>query len=130
MPSITPWQRRANKRYYAKHKDKERARSDRYYQQNREQLNFRAKARMNARYLAQREADAGRRKPDHCEVCGDKANVHFDHCHQRDVFRGWLCNNCNCALGFVKDDPNRLRMLIAYLERTKDLIAPQLELPV
>jgi len=33
--------------------------------------------------------------------------------------RGLLCNGCNTALAHVKDDPERLRQLIAYLERSK-----------
>lgn len=77
------------------------------------------------------EAEAGRPRPDHCEICGDTTQkIHFDHCHQRGVFRGWICNNCNHALGCVNDDPDRLRKLIAYLERTKGIVSPQLTLPV
>jgi len=78
-----------------------------------------------------REAAAGRPRPGFCEICGTpKKKLHFDHCHQRGVFRGWICFSCNSVLGHVNDDPDRLRKLIAYLERTKTLISPQLELPV
>ena len=77
------------------------------------------------------EAEAGRPKPNECEICGNaKQSIMFDHCHQRGVFRGWICLSCNSILGHSNDDPDRLRKLIAYLERTKNLIAPQLELPV
>jgi len=77
------------------------------------------------------EAEAGRPRPDRCEVCGATDQpIHFDHCHQRGIFRGWLCKACNNILGFANDDPDRLRKLVVYLDRTKNLIAPQLELPV
>lgn len=75
---------------------------------------------------------AGRPTPDFCECCGrppTKRGLHFDHCHQLGHFRGWLCNGCNLALGYVDDDPNILRKLIAYLERTKDGTGTQSVLP-
>ena len=70
------------------------------------------------------DALAGRPRPEVCEVCGnapDKGkSLHFDHCHQRGHFRGWICRGCNLTLGYVSDDIGRLRKLIAYLERDKD----------
>ena len=39
-----------------------------------------------------------------------------DHDPVTGKVRGILCNGCNLALGHVKDDPDRLRMLIQYLE--------------
>lgn len=93
---------------------------------NRERL----KAAARKRAILRREADAGRPKPAECEVCGQAGRIKFDHSHQKGHFRGWLCNSCNVVLGYVKDDPNHLRKLIAYLERTKNYVSPQYELPV
>ena len=62
---------------------------------------------------------ATRPEPATCEVCGDapnRAHLDFDHCHARGVFRGWLCNACNMALGNAKDSPERLRRLADYVE--------------
>ena len=42
---------------------------------------------------------------------------HTDHDHVTKEVRGILCLNCNAAMGLVKDDPNRLRMLAEYLEK-------------
>jgi hypothetical protein len=79
--------------------------------------------------LAHNESLLGRKKPDACEVCGgNDGGIVFDHCHKRNHARGWLCDRCNCALGFVKDDIDRLRKLIAYLERNRESTAPQLAL--
>lgn len=117
----------ASKRSYAKHGDKYRAQKRAAYKANKVHLYVR-----NHR-LALQQAEALRPKPKCCEVCGDdKVRIEFDHCHERGIFRGWLCSHCNIILGHARDDPNRLRKLIAYLERTKDLttpLAPQLVLP-
>lgn len=55
-------------------------------------------------------------RPDNCYVCDAPGRTVFDHCHKKGHFRGWLCNNCNTALGFAKDDPTVLRKLADYLE--------------
>lgn len=62
--------------------------------------------------------------PDSCEVCGGKTRIAADHDHVTGKFRGWLCMQCNTALGSLKDDPSRLRALISYLERHADPGAP------
>jgi hypothetical protein len=77
------------------------------------------------RNRAQRAVDletmAGRRRPEVCDACSGPPDtgraLHFDHCHTRGHFRGWLCRECNLALGNVRDNIQRLRQLIAYLER-------------
>lgn len=119
------------RRYQDKNRDKvlEHGRKSKLRQRQRDPEKFRRRSRI--RKLLMQEAEARRPKPDHCEICGDASTkIHFDHCHQRGVFRGWICYNCNHALGCVHDDADRLRKLIAYLERTKDYISPQLELPI
>ena len=55
-------------------------------------------------------------KSESCEVCGSKERICMDHCHKKIIFRGWLCNSCNAALGFAKDNPATLRALAEYLE--------------
>ena len=93
-------------------------------------LDFNIEAKRLDILKRQQEADAGRPRPSCCDVCGAvRERIVFDHCHQRGIFRGWLCDDCNIILGHAHDDPDHLRMLIAYLERTKNLIPPQLTLP-
>lgn len=55
---------------------------------------------------------------DFCEMCGDTENLHIDHCHKTNRVRGRLCRSCNLMLGYAEDDPERLKLGIAYLERT------------
>jgi hypothetical protein len=62
-----------------------------------------------------------------CSACG-KAEIEngrklsLDHCHTTGKFRGWLCDECNKALGMVGDSKERLVKLIAYLDSTKELM--------
>lgn len=68
----------------------------------------------------------------HCEACGvpfvkphedtSKRGVRcafVDHDHADGRFRGFLCQNCNLALGHVKDSRDRLQLLINYLDRAE-----------
>lgn len=55
-----------------------------------------------------------------CEVCGvepPNCGLHLDHDHESGAFRGWLCRDCNTALGLAGDNPERLRALADYLDR-------------
>lgn len=101
------------------------AASQKWYRANRERILAKAAAsytrklgdRPSDGWRSKREVRVGRPCPAHCEICGagDKQMV-YDHCHQSGVFRGWICQPCNLALGFVRDSPDHLRKLIAYLE--------------
>lgn len=39
-----------------------------------------------------------------------------DHDHETGKVRHLLCHRCNAALGFMRDDPSRVRELLAYAE--------------
>lgn len=40
----------------------------------------------------------------------------IDHCHASGKVRGLLCHDCNVALGWMRDDAERLRSAARYLE--------------
>jgi hypothetical protein len=73
-----------------------------------------------------------------CAICGCEIefanghggrNAHLDHCHDRNVIRGWLCNNCNSGLGNFKDRPDLIRKALTYLaERGEGVPLPDIEL--
>lgn len=67
------------------------------------------------------EIDAIYREADgKCAICASprgKRNHALDHCHTTGKLRGVLCVNCNQGLGHFKDDVERLRKAIQYLER-------------
>lgn len=50
---------------------------------------------------------SGKKKPAFC----------LDHDHITKKFRGWLCHDCNRALGQFKDNVDILKNAIRYLER-------------
>jgi len=53
----------------------------------------------------------------HCQICQVPLTKKcIDHCHTTGKIRGVLCNNCNCALGLVKDNTDTLKTMINYLE--------------
>lgn len=54
-----------------------------------------------------------------CAICNEKPGVKalsLDHCHTSLKVRGFLCDNCNTALGKFKDDVTRLKNAISYLQ--------------
>ena len=58
-----------------------------------------------------------------CASCGDtttggsSGRFHVDHDHTSGAVRGLLCQNCNIALGMLRDDPERIAALGRYLGR-------------
>lgn len=58
-----------------------------------------------------------------CEICGavrgKGVRMTIDHCHEKNVYRGVLCDACNHGIGNFRDDTERLRKAIVYLE-TRD----------
>ena len=111
----------ARRRYVATHKDSVNAASYAWRAAN----PAKAKAFKDSWYarngkkykLTKLETRAGRPKPASCEVCGRSGKICFDHDHRHvdGLFRGWLCNRCNLALGAVDDSPIILRKLAKYL---------------
>lgn len=78
-------------------------------------------ARQRVMFLERRERHLGK-KPAACECCGDeevasdkRSRIVFDHCHASRKPRGWICHNCNIALGHAKDSVGRLQKMIDYL---------------
>lgn len=52
-----------------------------------------------------------------CPICRKRPAVHVDHDHESNAVRGILCEMCNGGLGQFKDDVDRIRSAISYLER-------------
>lgn len=77
------------------------------------------KAIMGSNILERQLKQAGRPKPQNCEICSSIGIICFDHDHSTGLFRGWICKPCNTALGMAKDDIEILQKLIIYLEKSK-----------
>jgi uncharacterized ferredoxin-like protein len=54
-------------------------------------------------------------KPNECECCGKESKLVLDHCHQTEKFRGWLCNQCNIAIGNLGDNISGVTNAVLYL---------------
>ena len=55
-----------------------------------------------------------------CAICRDPTRSHtlaVDHDHSSGTIRGLLCQPCNRALGFLRDDPDLMTAALAYLRR-------------
>ena len=80
---------------------------------------------VECRELSQQERDEMAVLQDHrCAVC----RTHFDelgrkpcvdHCHETGEVRGLLCLQCNCAIGFAREDSVTLRALADYLDQAE-----------
>jgi len=128
--------RKHKQRYREKNRGKLREYNRRYIRDETGELTDSYKARLQfktAQWRDGQETMAGRPRPKVCDACGGPPDanrpLHYDHCHSKGHFRGWICRECNLALGNVRDDANRLRKLIAYLKRTKDGPVAQFALP-
>lgn len=76
-------------------------------------------------------------KPKACDCCGYspdkeqdkiKGRKHFplglDHDPVTKEFRGWLCNNCNRAIGCMGDSLEGVRRVTTYLQRHYSIHSP------
>ena len=50
-----------------------------------------------------------------CKICERSEKLFIDHCHTTGAVRGLLCNQCNVALGMVRDNPATLSRMKEYL---------------
>ncbi len=76
-----------------------------------------------AEYEARVAAQGGK-----CAICGNAEkrrdkwtgqvlSLSVDHDHRTGMARGVVCHNCNVAIGYFEDDPERMRRAIVYLEK-------------
>jgi hypothetical protein len=66
-----------------------------------------------------------------CAICGttipggSSSRLCVDHDHLTGRIRGLLCVKCNSGIGLLGDDPARVRLAAAYLERHGATPGPQ-----
>lgn len=70
--------------------------------------------RMTREELAAFKAERGHR----CEICCE-AGRYVDHDHATGKVRGFLCANCNSAIGKLREDPLLFAATLAYLEKNR-----------
>ena len=76
--------------------------------------------RVKVRGLTGAEYDAiFERQGGRCAICRVEANLVLDHNHATGRVRGLLCDNCNKAIGILRDDASLLERAITYLRASE-----------
>jgi hypothetical protein len=127
------------RQYYKRNAERLKKVAAEYHAKNRDKCLRKMRARRNADMLGARLRDSGYRAKQrgyapctagvaevkasftgHCqnhkccrEISGRGA--HIDHDHATGRFRGWLCSQCNHALGLLHDSPEKIQGLKDYL---------------
>lgn len=126
-----------NKQHREIHKGYHKDYSERYYQENKKEINLRCKAyreenkvelkeknknaKLKSRYGITREQydnllEAQNKK---CFICKNEKKLVVDHDHTSGKTRKLLCDSCNKGLGSFKDNPCYLRAAVDYLDLYK-----------
>lgn len=67
-----------------------------------------------------------------CALCGKHEStqhhnrLYVDHCHSTGLYRGLLCNTCNCGLGSFNDNIELMKKAIEYVENNRNRHREQL----
>ena len=61
-----------------------------------------------------------------CKICEKVEKLVVDHCHKTGKIRDLLCQNCNAAIGMVKEDMGIVLRLGAYLSSHNNYIFERL----
>lgn len=61
-----------------------------------------------------------------CAICtrlpNGRGDLHMDHDHETNTFRGLICHSCNVSLGLMGDDPDRLIRAAEYLIARRNVL--------
>ena len=60
-----------------------------------------------------------------CELCGTIHNIIYDHDHEAERFRGWICDPCNRGLGQCRDDVEGVLSRLEYVLTKRILLKPE-----
>lgn len=132
-PAAKASNKRRQRRYYKKNKEKidedTKRRHKEYYEQNKNNW----KTRYNKlRVALRRKQKYGVTEEDYdnmlkaqknsCAICKKSTEelgyqLCVDHCHKTNVVRGLLCHNCNKGIGMLQDSIPYLKKAIKYLSQ-------------
>jgi hypothetical protein len=104
------------RRFYRRHRKQILAKGAAYREATRADYNERARNNQHRRLGVK----PTRPRPEVCEICyraPRKKALAADHDHTTKKFRGWICDQCNIALGMVGDSVTILQSLIDYVKR-------------
>jgi hypothetical protein len=119
------------KRWYDANAETKRAARKRYYYENgghkppTDLAEIEARAASTRRHIAKKKGFAEcteyppRPADGRCAICTRVRKLVLDHDHTTGAFRGYICRDCNMAMGKLGDSIDGLRRALAYLERLK-----------
>ncbi len=134
--------RQRNKDYYEKNKDLMLAKNKKYRRENKAKINkqkrkyrttekgklvmYFSKVKYKYGLTPEKYNEILVKQGGVCAICGksqvDNKRLKIDHCHSSEKVRGFLCNNCNCLIGFADDSIEILASAIKYLSRKEEEI--------
>jgi hypothetical protein len=123
MAKATEKQKAAQKRHYAKNKDRYIQKAKAWREANPEKTKG---IYLKHRYgiTAEEWLELFSSQGECCGICGTSdpgmQPWHTDHCHTTNSVRGILCHKCNHMIGLGGDSPSTLRAAAAYLERASN----------
>jgi hypothetical protein len=124
-PALREGDRAREKRWRERHPERSAANTARWRERNPEKVREQQKVRTERYRLRKYELTGDEYEAmvaaqnGVCAICGDKPETRLviDHCHTTGLVRGLLCGSCNLGVGCFKDDVERLKKAIEYLEK-------------
>lgn len=110
-----------NQRYIEANREAVRARAREWYAANPEKAREKQLKVRERRYGIDRTTYFAmiEEQSNQCKLCSKQGTetkpLVIDHCHRTGKVRGLLCNECNQALGLLKDQIETLKNAIEYL---------------
>ena len=103
------------KKYYLENSEEIRKNKKQYREKN---LEIYKNARLKRKYgITLEQYNAMSQEQDNvCFICKQQKKLVVDHCHNTGAVRGLLCNECNTAIGFLKETPQYFINALEYLE--------------
>jgi len=97
--------------HYLKYREKQKAASLKWKRKNKIRV-------LSTQYKISKEIlEKEYKKEGICVICKKNSILVLDHDHITNIFRGFICRNCNSLLGFSNDNINTLKNAIIYLSK-------------
>jgi len=105
-------------KYREENRDAISERRKKHYQENRDRILLQSKLKKYD-ITEEHHSHMMRMQDGECVICGgdnDGETLHIDHNHDTLQVRDMLCRSCNVVIGYMEEDPDRLRAVADYLE--------------
>lgn len=111
---LKEWRKKYGKEYNKKYRQEN---PDRYQKYDKRSW-FKKKYKITLEQLNEMKL----KQSNKCFICYIEKPLCLDHNHTTNKIRKLLCNTCNAAIGFIKEDINIAKKIIKYLETEGDSV--------